>query len=242
LSAPPSEQARPDAVRVLIIDLSALEIRSSGVLQFHRDEHLRWLARAAAKSASLVILQGPDRIELYSTEAEHRRAFGAVIEALSARVFNEPELGRTRTLELSGDAAVRHLFKRVAALEPNGSGDVKLVGQVHAAAALASAATALGPTLGLVFRCAANVGRRIRQETTFGNPQAAAEVRALERLAAERILEEEFAAWQAGASELRRIRLSSNAPPRVSRPFLHDEPGSSLRLRAAKRLVSSGDS
>ena len=157
------------------------------------------------------------------------------MKAMAARVQIIPELGKTRTLSLCGADAARHLFTHAAQL--GAAGTTHPASSIYRAAALSAASTALGPTLASLFRAAANVGRRVRHETSLDDSNASPALREVESLAAERIVEEELATWQAQEAEIQRATGDSPAAivPHVP-PFDKNEPISQVRLRVGASI------
>lgn len=230
---------------------------------FTRQDQLDWIARASEQRLSLVALVSDARIELYSTERDRNRAFRPVLEALRERIQSEPALGGARVLEKTGTDAARHLLLRAAGLGADAIGDRHFGVQLHAAAAMASIASSLGPSLTSLFRAAANTGRRVRQETALSQAITTA-LREVELLAAERIAEEELLAWQSQEAECfrateqaflyceveqqnqvaaRQAELGGLDEREIVRTsarnsFFGDEPGSAVRLRVSEPFGS----
>lgn len=194
-----------ETVHLLIIDVPQVPNAGREELAFQRDEQLAWLARAAQRGTSLVALLSDRSIELYSTESDRTQAFRPVLESLAARMKRMPALAKARTVTKSGTVAARHLLRRAGGLGADVLGDPRFVTQLHAATALSTFSNALGPNLGSLFRAATNVGRRVRHETALGDPNATLALREVEQLSAERIMEEELAAWQTQEAEITRV-------------------------------------
>jgi hypothetical protein len=250
--------ASGSAIHVLIIDLPERSGAGPAAFAFSREDQLDWLKGAAERGASLVALLTDDGIELYSTERNRRLAFRAVLTSLESRVKELPVLAKARTIAKSGADAARHLLGRASGRSANLEGDLRFTTQLHTATALSAYSAALGPELGSLFRAAVTVSRRVRKETSLGDPSATGALRELERMSAERIVEEELAAWQAQEAELSRLveQVEFNEPPtRVEAPlsarvssmtglksllvgFL-DEPGSAVRAKIDTALASS---
>ncbi|HEY3496484.1 MAG TPA: hypothetical protein VGK73_17415 [Polyangiaceae bacterium] len=252
----PNRKGSEPAIHVLVIELPELPEAERAALAFSRDEQLAWLKAAARRSASLVVLVGERSLELYSLESERERAFRAVLESLRGRVKDVPAFAKVRTVAKRGIVAARHLVQRAG-----GADEVpRLMTQLHAATALSAYSAALGMEVGALFRAAVAVSRRIRKETALGDPNAPQALREIERLAADRIVEEELAAWQAQAAEAPRGQeqaafdepvtragvARSNRPELLSsvmngiRVFA-EEPGSMVRVRIGTALASSSD-
>ncbi|HET9931500.1 MAG TPA: hypothetical protein VFQ35_12455 [Polyangiaceae bacterium] len=232
-----SLRAEREELHWLSIDLRSLSDDVRSALRVSADEIAAWSAYAARFGASLVVVTTETSIELYSTEHDRRRAFRVAMESFAARVELRHELGRCRTVERRGSAAARHLFLRAAGVAPGGGRP--FLARMHAATTTAAAHAVLGPTLASLFRIAANVGLRVRVEATNGGTGALGE---LESLVAERIVEEELAAWQSQEAELCRAEELSDVfriqgeseVPSDSR--FGEEPGSHVRIRASEYL------
>lgn len=247
-------------LHALIIELPELSA-GDGKIVFTRDEQLAWLKDAARRGASLVVLPSERSLELYSTERDRKRAFRAVLESLQARVKAVPAFAKVRTVEKIGLGAARHLLRRAG--DGGLAGSPRLMTQLHAATALSAYSSALGADLGSLFRAAVTVSRRIRKETELADPNAPRALREVEQLAADRIVEEEMAAWQAQEAEVARVveevgfdeprtlagvsRLP--APERRKSSMLRygpaqafvEEPGSMIRVRIETALASSDE-
>lgn len=262
---PPGPGLEPaeGAVHLLIIALPHAPGGSREALVFPREEQMAWLERAAQRGSSLVALLTERSIELYSTESDRTKAFRPVLESLAARMKSVPVLAKARTVTKSGVDAARHLLRRASGLGGELLDDQRLISQLHTATALSASSAALGSNLGSLFRAAVSVGRRVRQETALGDPNATTALREVEQLSAERIMEEELAAWQTQEAELTRVvelaefhallaqandasadealRAVEQTGVRIRRPatLFGDEPGSMVRLRAECDLASS---
>jgi hypothetical protein len=254
-----------ETVHLLIIDLPQMPSAGREAFAFPREEQLAWLARAAQRGTSLVALLTDRSIELYSTESDRTQAFRAVLESLAARMKSVPVLAKARTVTKSGSLAARHLLRRAGGLGSEVLGDSRFVTQLHAATALSTFSNALGPNLGSLFRAATTVGRRVRQETAMGDPNATLALREVEQLSAERIMEEELAAWQTQEAEITRVveraeiheaiaeanfQAAEACVPEeqsgirrvlVDHAAFGDEPGSVVRVREARPLASSDE-
>ncbi len=238
----PASSSRPkhESIHVLCIDTGALPAPLRDALKVNHDEQLSWMTAAAERGHSLLVLRTADSIEFYTTDQDRSVALRPAIEALAARVTAKPELGKTRTLQLSGNEAARRLFGHAAQLDAKVAGATLSSSSIQRAAALSAACTALGPTLASLFRAAANVGRRVRQETSLDDANASQAWREVETLAAERIVEEELATWQAQEAEIQ--RATGDLPPVVAPrkvPFESPEPASEVRLRIGTTIRPS---
>lgn len=239
-----SLRAAREEIHWLSVDLSAVPEGVRAALRVSSDEIAAWSALSARFGASLVVITTESTIELCSTEHDRRHAFRGAMESFAARVQLRHELGRSRTVERRGGAAVRHLFQRAAGTAVGGGR--AFLARMHAATATASSHAVLGPTLASMFRVAANVGLRVRVEATAGaSPNQLGE---LETMVAERIVEEELAAWQAQEAELGRVEdlnevflIEGESEDACEPRVFAEEPGSHVRIRAADYLVGLGD-
>jgi hypothetical protein len=227
LSRPPSKgkaHQTHDNVHVLCIDIAALSEAAKAFMRLSLDEQLGWMAAAAEQGRSLVVLCTRSTIELYTTDHDRWIALRPVLQSMADRVRVMPSLGQTRTVQLAGPSAARQLFGYAAMIDG-------MAPTIHRASAISAANTALGPTLASLFRTAANVARRVRQETSLQTRELSESVREMEQLSAQRIVEEELATWQAQEAEIERVasELPEAAAPIHS--FTHQEPASEVRLR-----------
>jgi hypothetical protein len=190
---------------------------------------MSWLTEAALNGASLAVVSDAGALELYSTEEGRQRAFPAVMASLRERLLGNSDLGKLRVRELSGKSALEHLFNRAAGLEGSCDGQ-EVLAEIHAAAAAAAASAALGPTLGAVFWAAANVTRRVLQETAIHHGDGESSFRDLYRFEAERIVAEELAAFQVVRSEAH-SRLQRRFSVPAAGAYDGEEPASAVRLR-----------
>jgi hypothetical protein len=235
-----SLRAARELVHSLSIDMGALPKDVRSALCVDAQESAAWSSLAGRSGASLVVMLSEDAIELWSTAHDRERAFRGVMESLLSRVQVRHELGRSRTVERRGSEAARSLFLRAAGMARGGGRP--FLARMHRATATASAHATLGPTLASVFRTASNVSLRVRLEAT--TPSSPFTLSDLECLTAERIVEEELAAWQSQEAELGRAADLSELVPiegelddetHDRRACLGDEPGSQMRLRCASR-------
>jgi hypothetical protein len=253
------KMAKGLAIHALIIEFPPRSDGGRDALVLSRDEQLAWLKGAAERGASLVVLVTDDAIELYSTERDRKLAFRAALQGLAARVKDLPGLAKARTVAKYGADAARHLMRRAGGRSLDLKGALRFVTQLHAATALSAYSAALGANVGALFRAAVTVSRRVRKETALGDASATGALRELERLSADRIVEEELAAWQAQEVEFSRgfehaeiaeprPRTSVPVPAGVSsiggfRALLAgfaDEPGSMVRAKLTTPLANTG--
>ncbi len=225
----------PEEIHILSIKISSVPEGVRDALNITRDEHINWLTAAAERGRSLLVLRTDDSVEFYTTNHDRFVALRPVIESLAARVQILPALGKARAVERRGTDAARQLM--VHAAKQSACGSTHPGSSIHGAAALSAASTALGPTLGSLFRAAANVGRRVRQETVLHDSNIDATLQEMAELAADRIVEEELATWQAQEAEIQR---ATSEIPRVGAPrhatFDRPEPVSEVKLRVGTTI------
>jgi hypothetical protein len=143
-----------------------------------------------------------------------------------------PQTGEQPTAELIGGAAVHRLLQMAAGLMTN-SEPFDAAATIHASASLSSAAGSLGSRLAPLFWAATTVCHRVRLETDFDSAHPVRSEN--ERMAAERIVEEEFISYrsqQAAATGVPRSGRSWQA-----RKFEQDERESTVRIRVAEAYV-----
>ncbi len=242
--------AAEETVHLLVIELPTDEAERAG--SFSLREEIACSAEAGARGASLVLLQSAGRLELYSTERDRVQAFRPVLRRLAAQAQSVPELRRARTIAKSGSVAALHLLRRAAGVESDAPSQQRFIVKLHMASATAAASLSLGPSLASLFRAAANTHRRVRQETSLADPNAAPELRALEHASAERLVEEELLSWQAQEAERQRARRhrapesarrgslpNSAAAPRSSQ-YVNEAP-STVRRRSSYPAQSGAE-
>jgi len=221
-----------EQVHVFFVDTDGLPERAKEAFTFTLDQQLDLMAAAAERGCSLVVLSTDHSLEFYTTDRDRCVALRPVMQALANRVRLMSSLGRTRTLQLFGPAAARTLFNHAASLRSPIPLGRTSASSIHRAAAFSAANAALGPTLASLFRAAANVARRVRQETSLDVRNVGESIREVETFAAGRIVEEELAIWQAQEAE---IQSATNDLPEsanlVSPSFSSPEPVSEVRLR-----------
>jgi glutamyl-tRNA reductase len=211
------------------------------VLELGRDDVDHWLQRAHALGVPLAIVCGPDRVDLYSTEAGRRAAFKPLLESLWALGRNHEGFERIRTREACGHAVVRHMLRQAAGLESTEHG-LSYTGCIAEACARAVRHGTLSEALRELFQLASSTADRSEAETELAAPYSTRASRQIEAMSAERIMEEELMAFQIAAANDQPARSSVPAP-RASLaptdnsgslpPYSNSEPGSCVRMRVA---------
>ena len=143
-------------------------------------EALPCLLRAPDVREALV-LSTCNRIEFYTWAKDPDAA------AEQIRLFLEDLKGlpmgwtRPRSIVLTGDDVIRHLFEVTAGLDSMITGESEIQGQVRAAYKTAAVNGALGPHLHGLFRWALEAGKRTRSTTGLARPASRSRAPAFER-------------------------------------------------------------
>lgn len=229
---------RTDSLQLLSIQLGSAPSTLRAVLALGRDDVEHWLRRASAVGLPLVIVCGPDSVDLYSSEEGHRSAFKPLLESLWSLGRNLEGFDRVRTTQASGHAAVRHLLRQAAGLESTEHG-VSYASAISQACARSARYGTLSEGLRYVFSLATSTADRSEAETELSAPNSTRASRQIEALSAERILEEELMAFKVAAANDQTRSSVPAARPSVSPAertsmlpaYGAEEPGSSVRLR-----------
>jgi hypothetical protein len=227
------------ALHLLSIDLESTPSSLRAVLELGRDDVEHWLKRAEAAGVPLVIVCGPDSVDLYSSEDGRRAAFKPLLESLWSLGRNFDSFEHVRTMEASGHAAVRHLLRQAAGLASTEHG-LSYTACISQACARAERHGTLSDALRYLFNLATSTADRSEAETELSAPHSTRASRQIEALSAERIMEEELMAFKVAAANDQAARSSVPAPRRSLAPadgslsaYTAHEPGSSVRLRIA---------
>jgi hypothetical protein len=222
-----------ESLHLLSIDLGSAPSSLRAVLELGPGDVEHWLERAAAAGAPLAMVCGPDRVDLYSSEAGRRAAFKPLLESLWSLGRNLEGLERIRTREAYGHAVVRHLLRQAAGLESTEHGR-SYTGAITEACVQATRHGTLSQALRDLFRLATSTADRSESETELVAPYSTRASRQIEALSAERIVEEELTAFCVAAANDEAMRSSMPAPAStVYSAYTADEPGSCMRLRVA---------
>jgi glutamyl-tRNA reductase len=120
-----------------------------------------------------VILSTCNRVEVYAEVARYHEGFQEMKRFLSeARDVPMEEFAEPLYSHYE-DQASEHLFGVAAGLDSMVVGEPQILSQVRGAIRRAEAEDAAGPVLSALFRRAARVGRRARQETSIGSSPSA---------------------------------------------------------------------
>jgi Glutamyl-tRNAGlu reductase, N-terminal domain len=230
-----------ESLHLLSIDLGSAPSSLRAVLELGRDDVEHWLKRARAAGAPLAIVCGPDRVDLYSSEAGRRAAFKPLLESLWSLGRNLEGFERIRTREAYGHAVVRHLLRQAAGLEST-EHCLSYTGCIAEACAHAARHGTLSQALRDLFQLASSTADRSQAETELSAPYSTRASRQIEALSAERILEEEVTAFRVAAANDEAARSSVPAPRTSLAPsdqlgglpmYTANEPGSCVRMRVA---------
>jgi Glutamyl-tRNAGlu reductase, N-terminal domain len=231
-----------ETLHLLSIDLGSAPSSLRAVLELGRDDVEHWLTRAQAMGAPLVIVCGPDSVDLYSSDGGRRAAFKPLLESLWSLGRNLEGFERVRTMEASGHAAVRHLLRQAAGLASTEHG-LSYTACISQACTRAERHGTLSEALSYVFHVATSTADRSEAETELAAPYSTRASRQIEALSAERIMEEELLAFKVAAANDQAARSSVPAPRRsliapaarsdTLPPYSASEPSSCVRLRIA---------
>jgi glutamyl-tRNA reductase len=193
-------------VRLLAIDLrkAAPALREALQLKPAELDELIQRVRTFEGRLDLVIVSDSTRIELYSTEPNHTKAFRAVLRELIARVGGRDVLGELPTIEASGSAAAEHLLRLAVGID--GSSGLDNLGALNLAVARSRRAGTLGRESSALFANAVEAGWRAYCETAVSETTRSQPEREVATLEAERIANEALVAWKAASQDAVRPR------------------------------------
>lgn len=186
-------------VRLLAIDLRKAAPAVREALQMTPAEVDELVARVRSFEGrlDLVVVSDRARIELYSTEPNHTKAFRAVLRELIARVGGRDALADLPTIEASGSAAAEHLMRLAVGID--GSSGLENLGALNLALARSRRAGTLGRESSALFTSAVEAGWRAYCETAVSETARSQSEREVATLEAERIANESLVAWKASS-------------------------------------------
>jgi glutamyl-tRNA reductase len=195
-----------EPVRLLAIDLrkAAPALRDALQLTPAELDELVQRVRTFEGRLDLVIVSDRTRIELYSTEPNHKKAFRAVLRELIARIGGREELGDLPTLEASGSAAAEHLLRLAVGID--GPSGLENLGTLNLAVARSRRAGTLGRESSALFDNAVEAGWRAYCETAVSDTTRSQPEREIASLEAERIADEALVAWKTASQNAVRPR------------------------------------
>lgn len=120
-----------------------------------------------AELDEVVLVSTCQRTEIYVVTPRYHAAVNAVRNFLAAWGGLAPEDFASCLYEYHDEAAVRHLFKVAAGLGSAVLGEGEILGQLGEAWEAARDEDVAGPVLSILFRHAAEVGKRVRSETAI---------------------------------------------------------------------------
>ncbi len=194
-------------IRLLAIDLrkATPALREALMLTPSELDELVARVRSFEGRIDLVIVSDQSRIELYSTEPNHTKAFRAVLRELIGRVGGRDALGDLPTIEASGSAAAEHLLRLAVGIDGGSSGLANL-GALNLAVARARRNGTLSRESELLFTKAAEAGWRAYCETAVSDATRSQGEREVATLEAERIADEALVTWKTASQNSVRPR------------------------------------
>ena len=117
--------------------------------------------------AEVVIVSTCQRTEVYAVARRYHPAVSEIRNFLADWSGRPPEDFSPHLYEYHDEAAARHLFKVAGGLDSAVLGEGEILGQLGEAWESARAESAAGPVLSMLFRHAAEVGKRVRSETAI---------------------------------------------------------------------------
>jgi glutamyl-tRNA reductase len=117
--------------------------------------------------SEVVVVSTCQRTEIYGYARRYHPAVLDVRHFLAAWSGRPPEAFAPHLYEYHEEAAVRHLFKVAAGLDSAVLGEGEILGQLGEAWEVAHREGVDGPVLSILFRHAAEVGKRVRSETAI---------------------------------------------------------------------------
>lgn len=122
---------------------------------------------AGENLGEVVVVSTCQRTEVYAVVGRYHPAIVDVRNFMAAWSGRPPESFAPHLYEFHDDVAVRHLFKVAAGLDSAVLGEGEILGQLQDAWEAARKEGAAGPVLSILFRHAAEVGKRVRSETAI---------------------------------------------------------------------------
>lgn len=117
--------------------------------------------------AEVVVVSTCQRTEIYAVTHRYHPAVSDIRNFMADWSGRPPEAFAPHLYEYHEEAAVRHLFKVAAGIDSAVLGEGEILGQLGDAWEFAHAESTSGPILSILFRHAAEVGKRVRSETAI---------------------------------------------------------------------------
>lgn len=127
-----------------------------------------------------VVVSTCNRTEAYVVAERFHAAYQEVRDVLADLAHVAPEDFADHLYVHYDDEAVRHLFRVTAGIDSDVLGDTEVVGQVRSAWRTGVDETTVGPVLNLLFRHAAETGKRARTDTGIARGTASVSHAAVE--------------------------------------------------------------
>ena len=115
-----------------------------------------------------LVLSTCDRVEVHAVHDDHARALQAIVSVLADHAGVPAAELDGQMHALSGEAAVRHIFRVAASLDSQVVGEPQVLGQVKASHRLARDAGMSGSKLEAILQSAYAAAKRVRTETAIG--------------------------------------------------------------------------
>ena len=141
-------------------------LESMAVTEARLSKALHDLA-ASEHLAEVVVVSTCQRTEIYATARRYHPAIQDIRNFMAAWSGRPPEAFAPHLYEYHEEVAVRHLFKVAAGLDSAVLGEGEILGQLGDAWEAARQEGTAGPVLSILFRHAAEVGKRVRSETAI---------------------------------------------------------------------------
>ena len=115
----------------------------------------------------VVVVSTCQRTEIYAVTRRYHPAVSDIRNFMADWSGRPPEAFSPHLYEYHEEAAIRHLFKVAAGVDSAVLGEGEILGQLGDAWKHAHAEGTAGPILSILFRHAAEVGKRVRSETAI---------------------------------------------------------------------------
>lgn len=117
--------------------------------------------------SEVVLVSTCQRTEIYAVARRYHPAMADIRNFMAGWSGRPPEAFSSHLYEYHEDTAVSHLFKVAAGLDSAVLGEGEILGQLGDAWESARVEGTAGPVLSILFRHAAEVGKRVRSETAI---------------------------------------------------------------------------
>ena len=115
-----------------------------------------------------MVLSTCDRVEVHCVHEDPVDVEAIVHQCFSRQAEVSRDEAHTQIYTVSGDPAVRHMFRVAASLESQVIGEPQVLGQVKAAHRMARDAGMIGSSMEAILQAAYGAAKRVRTETTIG--------------------------------------------------------------------------